>query len=194
MARFDTMRFCSLVLLSTLWLSLQSGVTGCTQMPPVDDGGVDGDIPSDAAISVGTGEGVFTAFEDNETLELVAGCQGAQHVWVSLRSWGLETRGTIIELELLRTRDSTVVSDPFVVRVSFLRVENEAYAEIIGMTLVVQEPDEALGEDLIISARVRDVQGRQVTLERPIQLEWGPPACRSGASGDGRDDGAEGGD
>src|SRR5690606_27155535 len=40
-------------------------------------------------LEVGTGQQHFTPLAEGETLFLRQGCQGSQHIFVSLRAWGL---------------------------------------------------------------------------------------------------------
>ena len=134
--------------------------------------------PGDPTLSLGGGEGLYTAFEDGDTLDLVRGCQGAQHVWVALRATGLDPRGTIIDLSFRRASDDVVVSQAFVVRVSMDPVDGmDGVTEVYGLQLVVPEPDAALGQDLFLSATVTDREGVEVFDERPIRIAWGSGGC-----------------
>jgi hypothetical protein len=140
-------------------------------------GSGDATITGEASLEVGTGEGVFSSFEDGATLELVSGCQGLQHVWIALRSWGLDPRGTIIDLAFVRDRDSMVVSQSFRVRVSMSPVAGTDHADVAGLTLVVPEADAALMEDLTLRAVVTDMRGVEVMSERPVRITWGEGGC-----------------
>lgn len=142
---------------------------------PVDVGPDANIAPS---LEVGTGDVAFTSFEDGDTLELVRGAQGAQHVWVALRASGIDPRGTILNLALTRDRDGAVVSQTFHVRVSLTPVEGERYAEVTGLTLVVPDPAQALLEDLTLRATVTEQEsagGRMATRERRVRVAWGEP-------------------
>jgi hypothetical protein len=152
------------VLLTTVFLS------ACD---PVDVG-PDAYVP--AALEVGNGHVAFVSFEDGDTLELVRGVQGLQHVWVAIRLWGIEPRGTILSLSLVRDRDEAVVSQPLHVRVSLTPVEGEPYSEVTGLTLVVPVPEEALDEALTLRASVTEAGegGEVVALERPVRVAWSP--------------------
>jgi hypothetical protein len=128
-----------------------------------------------ATLEVGTGMEAFEAFADGDTLDLVPGCQGLQHVWVALRVRGIDPSGTIINLSLVRDRDQVVVSQVFHVRVSLMSVPGQPYHEVVGLTLVVPEPDEALGEDLTLRASVTEKEssgGRVLSAERHFRVEW----------------------
>jgi len=137
-----------------------------------------GPVPGDPTLELGIGEGRFASFEDNQTLDLVRGCQGAQHVWTALRATGLDPRGTIIDLSMRRAADDVVVSQAFVVRVSLDPVGGEdGVAEVYGLQLVVPEPDQAIGQDLFMRATVTDRAGVEVFDERPMRVDWGDGGC-----------------
>jgi hypothetical protein len=155
-------------------------LAACDPGPTDPDGGLPLDADVDPALELGTGEGLFSSFEDGETLDLVSGCQGSQHVWVALRAWGIEPRGPIIQLSLVRDSDGAVVSQAFQVRVSLDPVPGTTYAEVYGLTLVVPEPDGALDEDLTLRATVTDMNEVTVMDERPVRIAWGEGGCRGG--------------
>ena len=160
---------------------------GCDPVSPPGDGGqVDGGPPSDVgppgdggalSLQVGVGEGVFHPIEDRQELEMVTGCQGSQHVWTAVRAQGIARRGTIIELSLTRERDETVISQPFRVRISLQEVAGQPYAELAGLTLLVPEPEDALGEDLTLRATVVAEDGAMVEDSRPVRVIWGEGGC-----------------
>ncbi len=156
-------------------------VTMCDPMPGDPDGSTgepDAWTPSgDPSVELGTGRDSFEAFDDGDTLQLVAGCQGAQHIWTSVRAWGLDPRGTILDVSVTRDSDAMVVSQTFRVRVSLEPVAGTDYAQVSGLTVVVPEPDLAIGEALTMRLSVTDMEGRTATDERPIMLEWGESAC-----------------
>lgn len=158
--------------LLALTLLALTAAFGCDPGPTdPDGGGVDANV--EPQLTAGAGEGRFAEFADNETLPLVSGCQGSQHVWIALRAEGIERTGTIIELELIRTRDMVTVSQTFRVRISFRDV-GASFVELTGLTLIVEDPDEALGEDLLLRATIEDRNGIELTDERPIRIEFDP--------------------
>lgn len=133
--------------------------------------------PPTPSLEIGTGEGQFRAFPDGDTLDLVRGCQGSQHVWVALRAASVEPTGTIIDLSIRRASDDVVVSQIFHVRISLRPVGNDPFLfEQYGLTAQIPDPetDMVVGQDLILSATVTDADGVEVSGERPIQIEWGP--------------------
>lgn len=96
----------------------------------------DADVRVEPRLALGTGEGRFNTFEDGQTLDLVSGCQGAQHVWVALRAWGIDRRGPIIDVELIRDSDGERVSQVF-----------RVHAEDLADALAVGVPDELHVDD-----------------------------------------------
>ncbi len=158
-------------LLSILFL-----LTACD---PIDarDAGAQPDANVPPALEVGTGAVEFAAIGDGDTLLLERGPQGAQHVWVALRAWGIDPRRTLLTLSLVRDRDGATVSQLFHVRVSLTAVPGETYAEVTGLTLVVPDPEQALNEELTLAATVtahEDSGGEVLASERPIRIEWAP--------------------
>lgn len=125
---------------------------------------------------MGVGEGRYASFEDGDTLDLVTGCQGSQHVWIAVQATGLDPRGVIVDLNLVRERDEVMVSQPYVVRLTLGVLDG--VGEQVGLTLIVPEPDEAIGEDLRLITTLTDRDDVSITVERPIRIEWGEGGCR----------------
>jgi hypothetical protein len=148
---------------------------GACGTPGSPDAGVDAGEPR---LEIGTGEGTFSSFEEGATLELFCGTQGAQHVWIALRAQGIDPRGTILDLSLFQDADpSAPVSQTFVNRVSLQPVPGEIYSEVYGLTVVVPEPDRAIGEDLTLRVRVTSMDESVVlTGERDVRVDWSPSA------------------
>ncbi len=151
----------------------------CDPVGP-DDGGTsdDGGPSVTPSLSIGNGEGMFRDFADGETLDIVSGCQGSQHIWIALQAQGLDPRGTIIDVSIRRASDDVVVSQTFRLRLSFQPVAGrEGLFQVYGLTIVIPEPDEAVGQDLIVSATVTDRDGVEVTDERPIRADVSGAGC-----------------
>jgi hypothetical protein len=149
-------------------------LAGCDGMPNVDAG------PSDAGyfdplLEVGTGEGSFSSFEDGDTLRLFCGTQGLQHVWIALRAWGIDPRGPIQEMELRRDVDGEVISQIFSVRLTMGSVAGQPYHELVGLQLVVPEPDRGIGEDLTVWVRTSPMNQPALEVERDIRIDWETP-------------------
>ncbi len=164
----------------------------CDPMSGAPDASACAWTPSGApSVEVGTGSDSFVAFSDGDTLDLITGCQGSQHIFVGLRARGLLPCGTILDLAVIRDRDQMIVSQPFNVRVSLRPADGTDYAEVYGLTLQVPDPSQALGEALTLRARVLAMDGMRAESIRPIRIEWGVGGCR--AIDGGADGGADSG-
>jgi len=128
---------------------------------------------------LGEGASDFRAVEDGDTLLIAQGCQGSQHVWITLRSEDMDPRGMVVELELVRADDDTLVSSPFLLRLSFTPDTGGAFAQLTGLTLLIPDPDLAIGHDLILRGRLEDRNGVEALAERSVQIEWGTEVCSS---------------
>jgi hypothetical protein len=154
----------------TLALGLLLAGCGATTPEPVP--------PSDQRLEVGTGRQQFTPLSDGDTLRVQRGCQGGQHVFVSLRAWGLPSDPVMVELSLTRTEDGQKVSLPYRVRYLFAQSTEEGTPdELPGLLLVVPEPDQAVGKQVRLTATVEPDFNTRVSDSRTGTLQWGADAC-----------------
>ncbi|MBX3268864.1 MAG: hypothetical protein KF729_01300 [Sandaracinaceae bacterium] len=131
-------------------------------------------------MALGVGEATFAEFADGDTLGLVSGCQGLQHVWTAVRAQGLDPRGTLVDLSLRRVEDGELVSQVFRVRISMQPVDGmPGVHELYGLTVIVPEPEEAIGRDLTLRATITDRAGVELTDERPVRIDWAAGGCRT---------------
>ena len=175
------------MLLHGLALTLGSLATGslalgCGGVLPTEDAGGDvGDapVPENGELVLGTGELDFTPITEGQTLLLARGCQGSQHVWISLRaSSDFNPRGMNVQLELRRTSDGLRRSLEFLVRLSF---ETTAAGHTLpGLTLQVPESELTIGESLALVATITDASGRASRASRQVQVAWGTETCTAG--------------
>lgn len=162
-------------------LAACAALLAACEEPP--GGGGDAGIAGDAALGtllLGEGEREFRAIEDGDTLELARGCQGSQHVWLTLRSEGMDPRGMIVELQLLRERDDFDVSGAFRLRLSFTPDTSGDFSQLTGLTLQVPVPEEALEEELVLRGRIEDRDGIEAHAERRVRIAWGTMTCEAG--------------
>ncbi|MDQ3033228.1 MAG: hypothetical protein M3Y87_12490 [Myxococcota bacterium] len=147
--------------------------------PPVDgvDGGTDDAAVARGTLRIGEGELEFREVQDGDVLQIARGCQGSQHVWMTLRSEDMDPRGMIVELSIVRASDETLVSGAFRLRLSFVEDASGAFAQLTGLTLQVPDPDSALGEDLLVRGRIEDRNGVEARTERRVRIEWGTQIC-----------------
>ena len=151
--------------------------------PPGDDGDAGAGDAGTGTLMLGEGERTFRAIEDGDTLELARGCQGSQHVWLTLRSEEMDPRGMIVELQLVRERDGADVSGTFRLRLSFTPDASGEYAQLTGLTLQVPAPEDALDEALVLRGRIEDRDGREAHAERRVRIAWGTMTCEGGETG-----------
>lgn len=148
---------------------------GCDPGMPAEDASVP---MLDPVLELGVGEGRFTSFEDGQTLDLISGCQGLQHVWIAMRGQGIDPRGTLVDLSFRRASDDVMVSQVFRVRISMQPVDGmPGVYELYGLTLIVPMPDDAIGQDLLLSATVTDRDDVMIMDERPVRIDWGEGGC-----------------
>ncbi len=151
---------------------------------PPPDANFDGELPDawrrmeDGRLVMGEGESEVVPIEDGRTLLLARGCQGSQHVWLSLRAASdFDPRGVTVRLDLFRARDDLRVSLEFLVRLSFTPDATGSSSQLVGLTLQVPMPEIALGEDLRLVGEIRDRNGVTASSERLVRVEWGTEVC-----------------
>lgn len=128
-------------------------------------------------VEVGTGR-QFTALAEGALLELVRGSQGGQHVFVSLRAWGLSPLTAQVELSLVRVDDGRVVSAPHNLRLPFQPgADPTAPATLEGLLLVVPDPELAVDREVRLVANVHAESGALATDARTATLRWCTTQC-----------------
>lgn len=140
------------------------------------DAATDAGLPADAAtlpLILGLGEGALRMIEPEGEALLQRGCQGSQHIWVSLRAPTLGPGTYPLTLSLVRA-DGTVVVPPYTVDYDWQATE--AGAEVVGVTLVVFDPLAVVDQLADIEARVT-AQGMTAQARVRVRVVWGPDAC-----------------
>ena len=66
------------------------------------------EVPSGPRVEVGGGREVFEELEVGHTLEVERGPQGGQHIWASLRAWGVDA-GSDDDYEAMLNQDRPIV-------------------------------------------------------------------------------------
>ena len=156
-------------------LAVSCLVSACDSAPPTgtDAGPTSADAGEvvtahEGTLELGTGATAFEPISDGDTVALSRGVQGLQHVWVSLRLREVDPELAITELTLTRVRDDAMVNEPFRARLAFeLGTDG---AELIGAQLVVPDEDAALGEPLVLRARVEARDGGWAEAEARIDI------------------------
>lgn len=154
-----------------------TGLCACAGDGALPDAGsmADAGAPPDAgsepaSLDLGVGEMSFEPVADGDTVFLVHGFQGLQHVWVSLRTHDLDPDRATVELSLARERDGTQGSEDYRARLSLM--DSGDYAERLGLQLVVLQPDIVVGQDSILRARVTDRNDVSATAEARVSVAW----------------------
>lgn len=155
------------------WVILALALASCTPSVMLPDGG-----PSDAgplSLSLGTGQHEFTPIAQNQTLLIARGCQGLQHVWISLRATGIAPRGVHVQLWLTRTSDEVMVSAELDTAITF--TPNGERDDLSGLMLVIPLPDAAIGQPLRLEGQITDREGRGTSATVPVTIAWGTEVC-----------------
>ncbi|MEZ4432317.1 MAG: hypothetical protein R3F65_07880 [bacterium] len=144
------------------------------------DAGADAAVADpDAAIAeglplvLGLGERSLMPVDAGDEAPLQRGCQGAQHIWVSLHAPTLAPGTWPLTLTLVRA-DGVVVVPPYTIDYDW-RAADEG-AELIGVTLVVFDPLAVVGELADIEATV-SAGGETGRARLRVRVAWGPDAC-----------------
>lgn len=162
---------------------------GTDAWAPPPDANFDGELPDAGTtgatrLVVGEGESELVPVEDGRTLLLARGCQGSQHVWISLHADAtFDPRGMTVRLDLFRVRDELRVSLEFLVRLSFTPDATGTGSSLLGLTLQVPMPEIAIGEELRLVAEITDRAGMTATVERRVEVDWGTEVCGSMGGG-----------
>ncbi len=130
-------------------------------------------------LAVGLGEpGAFVPPLEGEPFALQRGCQGAQHVFTSLRIRGAKGKLARVEVRVHRVDDEALVSVPTDVR---LPLEPDAWsdtaARITGLTPVIETPSEVLGRQVLIRVALTDESGARVEGAIRGAVAWGTDSC-----------------
>lgn len=130
-------------------------------------------------VRAGTGgPGRFDAPE-GAVLRLQRGCQGAQHVFTSVRVEGAAAEEPFeLRVTIHRKRDRALVSVPLVVRVP-LEADPEVSGAVraTGLTPVVESPRDVLDEAAELRVEVLADDGRAGRAMLEGVVKWGPDAC-----------------
>lgn len=152
-------------------LLVASGACTAGDEDTPDDSDAGGTTPR-FEVRIGTGH-EWTAFADGDTLWLQRGNQGAQHVLVSVRAWPTVDEVFDVDVRFVRERDDEVVSLPYVRRLPW-EVFVEDRGEMTGMTPVVADPTDIVGEDITIEVDLVDALGQRAEIRRRAAIVWGP--------------------
>jgi hypothetical protein len=136
----------------------------------------------EVSLEIGTGSEGFEPVEDGGVMLLARGCQGAQHVWVSLRARGIAPERALLDISLRRLSDDAPLSTPFRIFRTFEPAGEGDMSEVTGLAVVVGEPDDVLDEAVVLEVAIYDRSGFEVRSAREVIVEWGTEVCGSGAT------------
>src|SRR5260370_42673394 len=120
---------------------------------------------------LGTGvPGVFFSITNGDTVSLIQGPQGAQHIWICLRARALSGHTALVDLAATGP-SGTVVSAPFYTPFDFAPVSGAPYEQLDGMRLVIPTPEDVLGKTVHLSARITNAAGVAVDA-RDVRVQW----------------------
>ncbi|MBM4380458.1 MAG: hypothetical protein FJ086_14380 [Deltaproteobacteria bacterium] len=114
-----------------------------------------------------------------EGLLMQRGCQGAQHIFTSVRIFQ-PTPGTAnVRVRVVRVSDGLEVSVPLDVT---LPLEDDPQGQpgigaITGLTPVMEVPKEVLGKEVSVHVSVTDAGGALGSGVMTGTVSWGPDSC-----------------
>ena len=131
-------------------------------------------------LQVGKGAQEFVTIEDGEVSTLHRGCQGAQHLWVSLRLPMHTPDAYGLELTLVNQNDE-LLAPPFTLEEEewlAYEVSGQEHqgSEIIGLTLVIFDPISVVGREGLIKTKVF-IDGEVLESRVWVEVQWGADAC-----------------
>ncbi len=127
--------------------------------------------PSVLQLELGTGgPGVFFSITNGDTVSLIHGPQGAQHIWICLRARALSGHTALVDLAATGP-SGVVVSAPFYTPLDFAPVSGAPYEQLDGIRLVVPTPEDVLGKTVHLSARITNAAGVAVDA-RDVRVQW----------------------
>lgn len=177
----------TLVQVALVACSAESGPSVIDASSPLDvtaEGGPAPPIASDASaprlkLAVGLGEpGAFVPPLAGEPFALQRGCQGAQHVFTSLRIRGAKGKLARVEVRVHRVHDEALVSVPMDVRLPLEPDEwSDTAARITGLTPVIETPSDVLGREVVIRVALTDESAERVEGSIRGVVAWGTDSC-----------------
>jgi hypothetical protein len=130
-------------------------------------------------LELGTGApGSFVPVENGQQVLLQRGCQGAQHIFFSLRATNVVSERPRLTLTVERIADARVASLPYSLQLPFQRAKGEPWAQWTGLTPVIEEPADVLSVPLRMRARIED-DGLSAEQVREVTARWGADSCRT---------------
>jgi hypothetical protein len=134
--------------------------------------------PSAAWLELATGRpGAWTPFEDGEVVRLQRGCQGSQHIFVSVRVYGAAEGPIVVGLAIRRTSDDVLTTAPYEVRLPFATEVAPGVREETGLMPVVLRASTVIEQEVFIDGWIQDTAGTRLEARRRAFVRWGPDDC-----------------
>ena len=135
---------------------------------------------ADRALELGTGSWRFEPVEDGQEVELIRGAQGGWHVWVALRTTGVDDDQLPMVLEVQPADDSR----PAQITEVPIRLDppdDEGRRKLVGWPAILEDPSCLIGEMIRVEARLSmQDDGTELVAERYLVPSGGaypPPPC-----------------
>lgn len=131
---------------------------------------------SDFPLHIGLGTQRFDPVDHGAVALLRRGCQGAQHVWISLRSPTLEPGEHLVTLSARRADDAREAVPPYSLELPWTP-DPEGGAALLGVQFVIFDPLLVVDADVDLHAEVEAADERIGRAVRRLRIEWGPDDC-----------------
>jgi len=108
-------------------------------------------------VEVGGGIRAFVPLDEGQTVDVVCGPQGGQHVWTGLRAKGL--RADDVDVVLSMTDETTGAQVCRVELKHLVLADEDGWGSFTGVTCFVSEPEKVAGHTLVLFGSAIDADG-----------------------------------
>ena len=128
-------------------------------------------------MGIGTGTWRFEPLEDGQEVQMVRGAQGGWHVWLSVRTGGLDAATGRLVIEI-QPADESRPAESASVGVQFDPPDADGMRNYLGWAAILSDPSCAMGRVLRVRASLTTGAGVHLTAERYLVPGPGenPPA------------------
>ncbi len=150
-------------LTATCAAAIALALSGCAEVEPT--------------LELGTGDRGFEPIEDGQDLPMIEGAQGGWHLWISLRTTGLDPSDArvamaVAPLEAGRPRQERILEVDL--------QPHEGYHRLIGVPMVMSLPECFQNRVVLVEVTVTDRGGRTESDERVVVPRWHEPIGECG--------------
>jgi hypothetical protein len=137
--------------------------------PPLDASSAD--FPLEVGVTSGPGTFDFRDVADGDTVDLVLGFQGLQHVEVIVRHKNIGLGPHRTEVRLTRVTDGKSVAVPYSFEVGYDDGGDWVYSPVIFA--VVPQPDDVIGAgEMLLQVVVETATGASAATSRAVFVKW----------------------